>query len=83
MHRRGRAGEIVNLVNLDIQRKGHVVPDQLEMGIVQQMGYIVLGAAVKIIDAQNVAFFFFEKALAQMRTQKTRAAGNKNPFAIR
>ena len=30
MHRRGRAGQIVDLVDLDVERERHVVPDELE-----------------------------------------------------
>ena len=29
--RRGRAGEIVNLVDLDVEREGHIVPNQFEI----------------------------------------------------
>ena len=39
--RRGRAGQIVDLVDLDIERKRHVVAHQLEVRVVEQMLDIV------------------------------------------
>ena len=42
MHRRGRAGEIVDLVDLDVERERHVVADQLEMLVVEQMLDVVV-----------------------------------------
>ena len=35
--RRGRAGEVVDLVDLDIEREGHVVAHQLEARMCQQV----------------------------------------------
>src|SRR5215469_8540625 len=37
---RCRAGQIVNFVDLDIERESHVVPQDFEAGICQQMGYV-------------------------------------------
>ena len=74
MNRRGRAGEIVNLVDLDIQREGHVVAHDLEIGIVQEMGDVVFRAGEIIVDAENVVAAL-QQLLAQMRTQKSGATG--------
>lgn len=52
VNRRGRAGEIIDFIDLDIERKGDVVADQLKSGIAQEMADIRLGAGEKIVDAQ-------------------------------
>ena len=51
--RRGRAGEIVDLVHLDDEWHGHIVPQQLEHRILHQMRNIMFGARVEIVDAEN------------------------------
>ena len=38
---RGRAGEIVDLVDLDVERKGHVMPQQLKAGMAEQVCDVV------------------------------------------
>ncbi len=52
--RRRRAGEVVDLVDLDEQRMGHVVTHRLEMRVLQQLRDIVLAAGEVVIDAQYV-----------------------------
>ena len=37
VHRRGRAGHVVDLVDLDVERECHIVAGQLEMLVVEQM----------------------------------------------
>ncbi len=51
-HRAARqAGEIMDFVHLDIERKGHVVTQQLKAGIADQMGDIALGPCKEIVQA--------------------------------
>ena len=78
--RRGRAGEVVDLVDLDVEREGHVVPHQLEMRIAQAGGDIVLAAGEVVVDAQHVVARR-QQPLAKMRAEKTGAAGHQNPLA--
>ena len=54
VNRRRRAGEIEDLVDLDIEREGHVVADQLEALVIQQMLDVAARAAEEIIDADDV-----------------------------
>ncbi len=42
VNRRGRASEIVDLIDLDVQRKGHVVTHQLEARMSQADGLMLL-----------------------------------------
>jgi hypothetical protein len=50
VNRRGRAGEVVDLVNLNIQWKGYVVTQQFEMRAVQKVCDILLGSSKEVVD---------------------------------
>ena len=63
---RCRAGQVVDFVDLDKERKGHVVAHQLEMRVTEQMGDIILGAAEEVVEAKDVAAFV-QQAFAKMR----------------
>jgi hypothetical protein len=52
--RRGRAGEVVDLVDLHVEREGHVVAHQLEVRVVEQVGDVVLGAGEEVVDAEHI-----------------------------
>ncbi len=52
--RRGRAGEVVDLVDLDKERMGDVVAHRLEMRVAQQLGDVVLAPGEVIVDAEHV-----------------------------
>ena len=41
--RAGRARQVVDLVDFHVQREGHIVPDHLEPGVIQQVGDVVFG----------------------------------------
>ena len=75
--RRGRAGEVVDLVDLDVEREGDVVAHQLEMRIAQQMRDVVLAAGEEVVDAQHVVAVA-QQALAQMRAEEAGAAGHQH-----
>ena len=55
MDRRGRAGEIVDLVDLDIERKRDVVAQQLEMRIVEQIA-MLCARPVKKLSTQRTSW---------------------------
>jgi hypothetical protein len=79
MHRRSRAGEVEDLVNLDVEGKRHVVTKQLNPMVIEQMRDIVPRAREKIVDTENLVAAF-EKPLAEMRAQKACAPSDKNTF---
>jgi hypothetical protein len=54
MDRRSRAGEIVDLVDLNIKRPGYVVPHELELRMVAVVEEVVAGTGEEIIDAQHL-----------------------------
>jgi len=76
MHRRGRTGQIVDLVHFDIQRKSDVVPHQLEARVLEQVLDVGLAAGEEIVDAQYVVPGG-KQALAQVRAEKTGSAGDE------
>ncbi len=65
VHGRGRACEVVDLIDLDIQRKSHIVPNQLKAGVPHQMKNIGLAAGKKIVHTQHLAALC-QQALTQM-----------------
>jgi hypothetical protein len=80
MHGRGRAGEVVDLVHLHIEREGHVVTEHLEMRVPQKVDDIVLGSGEIVVDAEHVGACA-EQPLAQMRAEESGAARHQHPFA--
>ena len=73
----GGAGQVVDLVDLDIQRKGDVVAHELEAGVVEQVGDVVLGAGEEVVDAEHVVALG-QQAVAQVAAQKAGAAGDED-----
>jgi hypothetical protein len=53
--RRSRASEIEDLVDLNEQRMGDVVTEQLEGLVAEQMLDIASGAGEEIVDAEDLA----------------------------
>src|SRR3954464_13631005 len=79
MDRRGRAGEVVDLVHLDKQRVRYVVPHRLEMRVAEQAGDIVLPPGEVIIDAEHVVALGAQP-LAEIIPRESGAAGDEYPF---
>jgi hypothetical protein len=71
------AGEIVNLVDLDVQGRRDVVALELEGGMVEQVAQVAAGARLKVVDAEDVTSRV-EQPAAQMRTNEARATGDEN-----
>lgn len=80
MHRRGRAREVVDLVHLDKQRKGHVVTDEFEARVGVQMRDIALGAGEQVVNTDDLVPIC-EQAVTQMRPEEAGTTGNEDPFA--
>jgi hypothetical protein len=64
------------LIDLDIERKGHVVPNKLEPMMVDQMIDVALRASEEIVDAYDVPTIS-EQSLTEMRAEKAGSAGNQ------
>jgi hypothetical protein len=77
VHRGCRAGQVIDLIDLDIERERHVMPDKLEVLVIEQMLDVAAGAGEKIVEADDIGAVV-EQALAQMRAQKACATGDQN-----
>ncbi len=77
MDGRGRAGQIVNAVDLKENRHGHVMADAFEFGSAQEVAHVTLGAGEKIVEANHI-MAAFQQPVTQMRPQKTRPACHQN-----
>jgi hypothetical protein len=66
MNGRGWTGEIVNLIDLDIERERHVMAEHFELRVPEKMRDVALCACVKIIKADDV-MAIGDQAVAQMR----------------
>jgi hypothetical protein len=75
MYRRSRTGEIVDLIDLEQDRFGYVVADQLESMVVEQVIDVYLAAGKEIIKADNIVAVS-QQPLAKMRADKARTTGN-------
>jgi hypothetical protein len=78
--RRGRARQVVNLVDLDKQRIGYIVSLEFEIRVAQKSYDVPLAARVEIVDAEYV-MLILEKPFAEMRPQKSGPAGYRTSFS--
>ena len=54
VNRGGWAGQVVDLIHLDIERKGHIVAHQLEVRVIQQVQDVVFGASKEVVQADDI-----------------------------
>ena len=80
MNGRGRTGEIVDFIDLDIERKAHIMAHELEARMIVEMIDIALCAGEQIVGTQDL-LAIGEQTINQMRAQKTGAAGYQDTFA--
>jgi hypothetical protein len=73
-------GEVVDLIDLDIERERDVMSDQLEPGMAEKMRDVLLGAGKEVIDTDNL-LSALNQPINQMRAQETRAAGDQDSLA--
>ncbi len=77
VRRRGGAGEVVDLIDLEFERLGHIVADQFEIGMLEQVGDIAFAAGEKVVEANHLVALA-EKPFAKMGAQKARSAGDQD-----
>lgn len=73
VERRGRAGEIVDLIHFYVEREANIMAEHLELRMSGEMGDIFAGAGVEIVYAKNFVAIRKEP-IAKVRSQKTGAA---------
>ena len=74
-----RFEQVVDFIALQIERKGDVVTNHLEIGIVEQVDDVRLGAGEKVVDAYHLAAVG-EQPVAQMGSEESRPPGNDYGF---
>ena len=80
VRRRGRAGEVVNLIHLKLEGLNHIVPHELKVRVVHQVQHIALTTREKVVHANDLVALV-EQTLTQMGSQKARAASNQDSHA--
>jgi hypothetical protein len=76
VHRRGRARQVVDPVHLHVERKCHIVSDELEAGMGQQVSDIFLATGEEVIQADHLVPVSY-KPPAKVRPYEARAAGDE------
>src|SRR5690606_6949674 len=77
VHRRRRACEVVDLIDLDVDRKRYVVANELEARVIEQMRDVEAGARVEVVEAKDDVPLA-EQPVAGMGAEKARAAGHEH-----
>jgi hypothetical protein len=78
--RRCRTGEVVDLVDLDIERKADVVPQELEAWVQVQVVEVALGRRKQIVDADHL-MALSEQPVDEVRAEESGPARYENAFA--
>ncbi len=74
MNRRGRAGQIVDLVDFDEERLGHVVPEDLELLVIEQVLDVLSAAGEEVVQADDMVALC-EEPFAEVGADEAGAAG--------
>ena len=69
MDGRCRTGQVIDLIDFEVDRVDNVVTDAFKMEISEQMTDVILAAGVKIVEAKEV-LSVCEKPFAQVRSEK-------------
>jgi hypothetical protein len=71
----GWTGKIVYFIHFDIEREADVMPDELEIGVIEQGNNVAFCSGKEIVDANDL-MAIPEKLLAQVPSQESCASGN-------
>jgi hypothetical protein len=77
MNRRSRARQVVDLVDLEIERKRNVVAYRLEVSMTEETGDITACPGEVVIDAQDLVASS-QQSLTQVAAKKAGAARDKD-----
>jgi hypothetical protein len=75
--RRGRASEVINLIDFQQDRLGHIVPNELKMRISEEVRNIFTPPGKEIIKAKDFVTVA-QQSFTQVRTQKTSSASDQD-----
>ena len=72
---------VVDLVNFQKNRKGHIVADQIKIGFSDEVGNVGLLRREEIIEADHVVPFV-DQSLADVRSEKSCPAGYQDTLSL-
>jgi hypothetical protein len=75
--RRGRAGQVVNAVDLEFERVNNIMADQFEARMTEKMFDVLFAPGEKIVHTKDVMLLGNE-AVAKVRPEKPSPPGDKN-----
>ena len=81
MNGRCRASQVVDVVHLDIERKGHIVAQQLKVRMIEQMGDVVLGAGEEVVKTDDI-MAVVQQAFAKVRAEEACTANDEDAGAV-
>jgi hypothetical protein len=68
--RRSRTGQVIDLIDLYVEREGNVVANEFKIRIPYQRSDILLGPRIEIVDTENVVPIL-EETLAEVGAQES------------
>ena len=77
VRRRGGAGEIVDLVHLELKRIDHIMPHELKTRVLQEVGDVLFPTGEQVIDDGDV-MIVRDEAVTEMGAEETGAAGDED-----
>jgi len=77
MRRGGGAGEVVDLIDLELEGVDDVVTDQFERGMADEVEDVAFAAGEKVVEADDFVAFM-EKPLAEVGAKESRTTGDQN-----
>jgi hypothetical protein len=78
MNRRRRAGKVINLIDFQQNGLGHIMPNEFEAAVLQQVLHILTPGRKKVVETKHF-MPVSDQAIAQMRPQKSRTACYQHP----
>ena len=79
MDGRGGTREVINLINLHVEWKRHIVAHQFKSRVRHQVFDIAAASREEVVDAQDI-MSLRNQAIAQMTAEKARSTCNENTF---
>ncbi len=76
-----RGRQVIDRVNFDIEREGHIVTHELKTRVGEQMLDIPLRPGEVIVDGDDVVALV-QEALGEVRANKTGSTGNQNSHGL-
>ena len=81
MNRRSRTCKIEDTVDLQVNREGDIVAQELELRVSAQVLHIAFGAGEQVVEADHFVTPI-EQSVDQVGTEEARTAGDEDALAI-